>query len=178
MNRNDKIYIAGSLFNEAEGNQRKAEERALRQVLGFKNIYNPINAPCNDKSKLPTAADVFNGDTNEILESDIVVADISNPCDLGVACELGIIWACNAIQELGKCLTKEEILEVFKPKKLITHLSDIRKGTAGEYNGNNIPVGFNQYMIGLVEDCGGIIKDNFEDVVIELAEQLINDDTY
>lgn len=164
----EKIYIAGSLFNEAEINQRKLEEKKLRE-LGFDNIYNPINAPCNDKDKLPTSQDIFYGDTKEILDSDIVIADISNQSDLGVACELGIIWACNAINKLAETMPMEEILKVFKPKTLITHLSDIRKGTANQYKGNNIPVGFNQFMIGLVEDIG-IIKDNFSEVEQELKK--------
>ena len=97
----EKIYIAGSLFNEAEINQRKLEEKKLRE-LGFDDIYNPINAPCNDKDRLPTSQDIFYGDTKEILDSDIVIADISNQSDLGVACELGIIWACNAINKLAE----------------------------------------------------------------------------
>ena len=162
----EKIYIAGSLFNEAEANQRKLEEEKLRG-LGFKNIYNPINAPCNDKAQLPTAKDIFNGDTKELLESDIIIADISNQSDLGVACELGIAWACNVINELSKEMSFEDILKVFKPKQVIAHLSDIRKSTANNYAGNNIPVGFNQYMIGMVEHMG-IIKDNLKEVLGEL----------
>lgn len=171
MNRNEKVYIAGSLFNEAEVNQRKVEERALKDLLGFNNVYNPINAPCNDKSKLPTSKDIFDGDTREILSSDVIVADLSNSTDLGVACELGIIWTCNFINELAKSMTMDEILKILKPKKVVAHLSDIRKGTAGEYDGNKIPVGFNQYMIGLVEDIG-VIKDDFGEALVELSREL------
>lgn len=165
----EKIYIAGSLFNEAEINQRKLEEKKLRE-LGFDDIYNPINAPCNDKNKLPTAQDIFNGDTIEILDSDIILADISNQTDLGVACELGIVWACNAIHKMLETMPVEEVLKIFKPKTVIAHLSDIRKGTANQYSGNNIPVGFNQYMIGLVEDTG-VIKDNFSEALDELNKE-------
>lgn len=165
----EKIYIAGSLFNEAEINQRKLEEKKLRE-LGFDNIYNPINAPCNDKDKLPTAQDIFNGDTLEILDSDIVLADISNQTDLGVACELAIVWTCNALHAMIETMPIEEVLKIFKPKILIAHLSDIRKGTANQYKGNNIPVGFNQYMIGLVEDAG-VIKDSFSEVLEELNKK-------
>lgn len=173
MNREDKIYIAGSLFNEAEVAQRILEEESLKEILGFNNIYNPINAPCNDKAKLPTAKDIFGGDTFEILKSDIVIADLSNATDLGVACEMGIVWTCNFINELAKTMTLKEILEIIKPKEVVAHLSDIRKGTAHSYEGNHIPIGFNQYLIGCIEDMG-MIKDNFGDALVEVSRRLEN----
>lgn len=167
-----RIYIAGSLFNEGEVNQRKLEEGKLREI-GMDNIYNPINAPCNDKAKLPTALDIFEGDTKEVLESDIVVADISNQSDPGVYAELGIIWACNFLHELAKNHDLGTILHTMKPKKVIAHLSDIRKGTANQYQGNHIPVGFNQFVIGMIERMDGTIKDNFQEVLEELKNEKI-----
>lgn len=168
----ERIYIAGSLFNEAEINQRKLEEKKLLK-LGFDNIFNPINAPCNDKAKLPTADDIFLNDTHEILNSDIVIADISNSLDAGVFCELGIIWACNCLNILSKTMTLEDILKILKPKKVIAHLSDIRKGTADKYSKNYIPTGFNQYMVGMIEDTG-VIKDNFDEVINEIKNYYIS----
>lgn len=167
INKEDRIYIAGSLFNEAEVNQRLKEEKELRE-LGFNNIYNPISAPCNDKSKLPTSADIFWGDTVEILDSEIVIADISNQSDLGVACEMGIAWACNQLHQLVRDgFTLEEILQDMKEKKIVAHLSDIRKSTSHLYKGNEIPFGFNQYLYGCLEDMG-VVKDNFKEVLDEL----------
>lgn len=168
--KDKKIYIAGSLFNEAEVAQRKKEENLLREI-GYENIYNPINAPCNDKSKLPTAVDIFWGDTKEILKSDVVVADLSNVTDLGVACEMGIIWTCNYIHRLAQDgYDFEEILDELKEKKLVAHLSDIRKGTAHKYKGNYIPWGTNQFLLGCVEDVG-VVKDNFSEVLEELKNE-------
>jgi Nucleoside 2-deoxyribosyltransferase len=169
MNKQDRIYIAGSLFNEAEINQRKSEERLLRS-LGFENIFNPINAPCNKKDDLPTAEDIFLGDTLQILRSDKVIADISNQIDAGVFCELGIIWMCNYIHHLVNTgLSLKEILKTIPRKEVIAHLSDIRKATAHNYQGNHIPVAFNQFMIGMVEDMG-VIKDNFQEVLDEVEK--------
>lgn len=166
----EKIYLAGSLFNEAEIQQRLKEQKLLEEI-GYTNIFNPINAPCNSKENLPTSKDIFWGDTREILSSNIVVADLSNPSDLGLSCELGIIWNCNYLHYLAKQgLTLEEILNIMKEKSLIAHLSDIRKGTAHMYKGNNIPWGFNQFEIGLVEDTG-VIKDNFTEVLEELNKR-------
>ncbi|WP_300380199.1 nucleoside 2-deoxyribosyltransferase [Clostridium sp.] len=165
--KNEKIYVAGSLFSEAEIDKRLKEEKQLREI-GFNNIFNPINSPQNSKENIPTSADIFWGDTNEVLYSDMVIADISNSTDLGVSCELGIVWACNHLHFLaGEGLTLEEILSEMKKKKLVAHLSDIRKSTAHRYSGNNVPWGVNQYVIGLVEDIG-TIKDSFKEVLEEL----------
>ena len=171
MKTNNKLYIAGSLFNEAEIAQRKKEESLLREI-GIENIYNPINAPCNDKSKLPTCSDIFWGDTNEILSSNIITADITNQADLGVACELGIIWTINFIHTLAKQgFTLEQILEKYPEKQLIAINSDIRKGTANNYTSDEIPIGFNQYMIGLIKDIG-TIKNNFNETIDHLKNTL------
>jgi nucleoside 2-deoxyribosyltransferase len=81
-------YLAGALFNEAEVNQRKLEGKKLREQTTI-NWYNPIEAPINDKATLPTASDIFWGDTREVLKSDYVIADLTNN-DVGTAYELGI----------------------------------------------------------------------------------------
>ena len=59
--RKDKLYIAGSLFSEADINQRLKEGNMLESLTNFK-VFNPILAPCNNKEKLPTANDIFWGD--------------------------------------------------------------------------------------------------------------------
>lgn len=164
----NKLYLAGSLFNKAERNERIREGNLLEQMTNY-SVFNPIAAPCNDKSKLPTASDIFWGDTREVLSSDVIVADISNPADLGVAAELGIAWACNHIHSLaeeGRSL--EDILSIMKSKDIYCHLSDIRKDTAHCYQGHHVPLGTNQYLVGMVESTG-VIRDEFDDILNELA---------
>ena len=169
MENNEKnLYLAGSLFSEAEISQRLKEGKAIRGLNEY-DVYNPIEAPCNDKAKLPTDQDIFLGDTREVLKSDVIVADLSNN-DVGVMAELAISWTINYIHKLaaeGKSL--DEILEENPKKKIIAHLSDIRKGTANKYNGNYIPWGYNQYIIGMIENDGQI-KENFAEVIEELKE--------
>lgn len=164
-----KLYVAGSLFNEAEVNQRVKEGNMLKHLTNYE-VFNPITDGANDKSKLPTANDVFNADTDRLLEADVVVADISNQSDPGVFVELGITYACNLLHRLikeGKSL--EKIQEIMKKKTVLTHLSDIRKSTAHMYDGNEIPWGFNAYVIGCVYETDGKIKDNFQEVLDELV---------
>ena len=164
-----KLYVGGSLFNEAEVNQRLKEGNMIESLTSYE-VYNPIQAPCNDKAKLPTSEDIFWGDTNEILKSDVIIMDMSNQLDLGCATEVGIIWMCNQLHRMAEeGLSLEEILEIIPKKKFIGHLSDIRKATANKYEGNRIPWGTNQYYVGCALDMGEI-KDNFQEVLNELVE--------
>ena len=165
--RKEKLYLAGSLFSEADINQRLKEGNMLESMTAYE-VFNPITAPCNDKEKLPSASDIFWGDTAEVLESKCIVADISNN-DVGVACELGIAWACNYLHYLvdgGYSL--QDILSIMKKKYVYAHLSDIRKNTAHMYRGNYVPWGTNQFLIGCIEDTGEI-KDSFQEVLNELS---------
>lgn len=163
-----KLYIAGSLFSEAEVNQRIKEGNMIEHMTKYK-VYNPITAPCNEKEKnLPTSEDIFYGDTNEILNSDVVIMDMSGQNDLGCATELGITWMCNYLHKLAKeGYTLEQILQAIPEKKFIGHLSDIRKSTSHMYKGNRIPWATNQYFMGCALTIGEV-KDNFQEVLNEL----------
>lgn len=59
----NKVYMAGPLFSEAEVNQRLLECKLIEGIIKDNGIdhevFSPINAPSNDKSKLPTAKEVF-----------------------------------------------------------------------------------------------------------------------
>ena len=86
-----KLYLAGSLFNEAEVAQRKLEGKLLRDSFKEKlEIFNPIEQPFNDnKDSLPSPNLIFLNDTKEVENADIFLADITNN-DPGVMVELGI----------------------------------------------------------------------------------------
>lgn len=166
--KKNKLYLGGSLFSESEVSQRIKEGNMLEHLTNYE-VYNPIEAPCNDKSKLPTSEDIFWGDTKEILESNVVLMDMSNQTDLGVSTEMGIVWMCNYIHELAaQGYTLEQILEEIPKKKFIGHLSDIRKSTSHMYQGNRIPFGYNQYTMGCAFDMGEV-KNNFQEVLDELV---------
>ena len=162
-----KIYLAGGLFNEAQIAQRVKEGNLLESLTDC-TVFNPILAPCNNKDNLPTASNIFWTDTKEVLDADVIVADISEN-DLGVAAELGIVFACNFLHSLveeGKSL--EEILNIMRFKDVFCHLSDIRKSTSNMYEGHHIPWGINQYLVGMIES-NGVIYDNFEEVLDQLV---------
>lgn len=145
----DKIYMAGPLFSEAEVNQRFLEYNLLKEVIDKNNInheiFSPINAPQNDKSKLPTAKDIFLGDETELMKSKVVFANLDGE-DAGVMMELGMI------------LNNDFV-------KIYPYLTDIRVGTAGEYDGHYVPFGYNQFIIGALEYHGHTIYPSFQEAL-------------
>ena len=145
-----KLYLAGSLFNEAEVNQRKLEGKLLRERFPQLEIFNPIDQPFNDdKSTLPTSIDIFEGDTKAVEDCDIFIADLSNN-DTVVACELGVALYTNT-------------------KIIIGINSDIRIPTANKYY---IPtVGMNHYVLGAIEKFGKMVY-SFDEAMNYLEEIL------
>ena len=101
-------YIAGALFNEGEITQRISEGKALREKMPEVEWYNPIEAPVNDKSKLPTAKDIFSLDTDYVLKSDYMLADLSRE-DLGVSMELGIALGIEIARKVIETALKQEV---------------------------------------------------------------------
>lgn len=177
-------YIAGALFNEGEIAQRISEGKRLREKMPNVEWYNPIEAPVNDKSKLPTAEDIYSLDTEYVLKSDYVLADLSRE-DLGVCMELGICLGTTHARKvvedilerklLGKVEEKDiqEILrevekEGIKNRKIVTHNSDIRIEAAEKYQSINIPYGYNQYVIGGLQKNGIEIAKNSEEAINKL----------
>ncbi|WP_311487843.1 nucleoside 2-deoxyribosyltransferase [uncultured Helcococcus sp.] len=148
-----KLYLAGSLFNEAEVAQRKLEGKLLRENFPNLEIFNPIDQPFNEnKSSLPTPEDIFVGDMNAVKECDIFFADVSNPLDGGVFMELGLAVELN--------------------KKIVAIHSDIRLATANKYE---IPtVGMNHYVLGGIYYAGGVVVRNTEEAIKEIAKILEN----
>lgn len=129
-----KIYMAGKLFSEADQIQRQREfdklDKVIKEINVDDDIFTPIHAPVNDKSKLPTARDIFSFDEEKLMEADVIFADLADE-DAGVMMELGMV--------------------VHKDVKVYAYLPDIRIPTAGNYDGIYVPFGYNQFVIGGLE---------------------------
>ena len=147
-----KLYLAGSLFNEAEVMQRKLEGIKLRENFDQHNIeiFNPIDQPFNeDKQTLPTPIDIFNSDTKAVINSDIFIADLTNE-DPGVMMELGIAIMSNT-------------------KIIIGINSDIRLKSANTYD---IPsYSMNHYVLGGLLKHGYLVY-SFDEAILLLKEKL------
>lgn len=143
-----KVYIAGSLFNEAEVAQRKKEGNIMREMFPQLEIFNPIDQPFNEnKQTLPTPIDIYEGDTSAVEECDIFIADVTNE-DAGVMVELGIAIKSNT-------------------KVIIGINSDIRIISANKYD---IPTyGMNHYVLGAILKHGYFVH-SFEEAMQKLKE--------
>lgn len=98
-----KIYLANGLFTEAD--------RAFNLVIynklveaGFE-VYAPqLNSKINDKvNTSATSVEIFDADTNELHNSDIIFAVLDDE-DIGVAAEIGYVAAFNALNENKKVM--------------------------------------------------------------------------
>ena len=146
-----KVYVAGSLFNEAEVAQRKREGELLRAAFPNLEIFNPIDQPFNEnKASLPSPEMIFDGGTEAVLDCDIFIADLTND-DPGVMCELGI------------AIMNE------KTKIIIGINSDIRLRDAHRYE---LPTyGVNHYVLGGVLKHGHFVY-SFAEAIEKLKELL------
>ena len=188
-NTKDLLYIAGRLFSESDKKQRIYEGEKIKQELQkYLTVFNPLtDNPANDKSKLPTAFDVFKNDTTKIINSKYIFTELDGE-DAGVMMELGIAYGINYILNLLQAIindmqqkysthptlenkTKVEhdailniikLLETIPYKEIIAHLTDIRVNTAEEYSKHYIPYGYNQYVIGGIETMGEIYTSTDE----------------
>lgn len=159
----EKYYIGGSLFTEKQIKQRLYEEQALKDLIDDIEIYNPIsNDEINDKTKEPTAKDIFNQDTKEIISSDVILADLDDE-DMGLAMELGIAYMANYMRdEIKAALESEaprdkldELLDRVPEKRVYAVCSDIRQDTNNE-EGIYKSWGQNQYVVGGIQEMGYI----------------------
>ena len=187
-----KGYIAGALFKEADVKQRIYEGEKIKKAVGDKiDFFNPItDNPSNDKSTLPTAESIFKNDTQKIIDSNYIFAELDGE-DAGVMAELGIAWGINFMRETIKQIIKyklsfsdsekdfeilmellKSLLEVVPEKEIIAHLTDIRVETAGKYNGIYVPYGYNQYVIGMIEGMGGIICNSVDNAIKEIEKKV------
>lgn len=145
-----KVYIAGSLFNEAEMKQRKLEGMMMRERFPQLEIFNPIDQPFNEnKQTLPTPIAIYEGDTKAVEECDIFIADVTNE-DAGVMVELGIAIKSNT-------------------KIIIGINSDMRLVSANKYD---VPTyGMNHYVLGAILKHGYFVH-SFDEAMEKLNELL------
>lgn len=145
-----KVYVAGSLFNEAEVAQRKKEGQLLRERFPSLDMFNPIDQPFNEnKASLPTPQEIYEADTKAVEECDVFIADLTNE-DAGVMVVLGIAIKSNT-------------------KIIIGINSDIRLADANRYD---IPTyGMNHYVLGGVLKHGHFVT-SFAQAMDVLEEEL------
>lgn len=138
-----KIYMAGSLFSEAEIVGRKHEYQIIKKAFPNADIFSPVMADFNTSkdTMLPTAIDIYEGDFKEIKSSDYVILDFGDIHDPGVNGEAGLIAGLNHA-------AAKRIIP-------IAIISDIRLGSSNKYQ--IPPYGINHFQLGLVQSEGFVV---------------------
>lgn len=158
-------YIGGSLFTDKQIKQRRSDAKKVAEKLGGE-IYNPIdNDEINDKTGTPTAQDIFRQDTNKIIASDVIFADLDDD-DMGLAMELGIAFMANLMRNsiIGALESDDpttaivDLINSVPPKVIMATSSDIRQDTDNE-QGIFKSWGINQYVVGGILETGEIHRD-------------------
>lgn len=171
-----KIYLANDLFSEATLTYNEMLYNKLIE-MGFE-VYAPQkNTAINDKSKSASSVEIYNGDTEKLEWSDILLAVIDGPViDPGVASEIGWIAGFNESNSYLNTVATMYGDEEPKPKKIILGLyTDTRDGfkTATPAKTNMMLTGSgesqycyaNLYTVGAIKKHGklfGSSKDLFE----------------
>lgn len=170
-----KLYFASPLFTVMEQWFNRDVVKELRNQIGFLpkseqvdiSIYLPQeNEAINDKSAYANSIMIAQADTQELLESDIVLAILDGvTVDAGVASEIGVAYA--------------------KGIPVIGLYSDSRQGTHGNFKkvealdeiAESQFAYINLYTAGLVK-LNGVITGNitdFVDTILEDVKKLIED---
>lgn len=159
-----KAYLAGGMLKKGEQLLRAAERMDI-EMLDAVDLFNPMDAPHNNKQSAPTAEQIFTKDTAAILESEIIVAEVDNN-SVGTICEMGQVWGVNyMLSRLAEVIsTSESAQDVCKKlgnllvevpfKEVHWHTSDIRDTNIMEY-GYTRSHSYNQYLIGMMQDMAG-----------------------
>lgn len=165
-----KIFISGSCYKEGDIQQRVKEENLLKTKDINLNIYNPIK----NKSKISIDTHL-----KELIDTDAILFALDDIC-MASCVETGICYGINFIKEaVEKCLHDGDVnnlidfLESIPTKKIFAHHSDIRIGTAEQYEGNYIPYGIDQLYVGAVEMYGEIhgSAESAIDAIVEYSEK-------
>lgn len=157
-----KIYLASFFFDESGFEFTEKLAQRLEAEFSTIQLYVPHrNTSINDKranDKSITATVIYEVDTKELLESDILIANIDGvEIDSGVATEIGVAVGWNESNKNH---------ESTKPIYIIGLYTDIR-----QYGRGNNRMYKNLYVIGAIKKYG-IIVNSTENLLIALTKYL------
>lgn len=89
-----KIYLAHSISTRGEFEDSKRVAKEVRE-LGYDVYVASENDSINDKSNNPTPKDIYNGDVNQILSSDMFVVNLNGNLQDGTISEIGVVAGLN-----------------------------------------------------------------------------------
>ncbi len=157
-----KIYFASPLFDDASRDWNVKVVNAIRDTFNVEVYLPQENAEINDKSDAETAissVDIFNFDTDELTNSDILIANLDGglEIDSGVACEIGYFAA---------------LCDSDPSKKIVGLISDVRWNAQNGSPAEQHSVYKNLYVVGAVKKHGVLITNDFTDFTAKILNVL------
>ena len=167
-----RIYLANGLFSVADRKLNEEIYKLLKETYKDEiEIYSPqLNTAINDKTKSASSIPIYQGDTQKLIWSNIVLAVLDSQ-DLGVATEIGFVAGWNKSHE-DNPKQQKTIIGIFSDNR------DITKTYSEEKNKDMFNSGIaesqypyiNLYTIGAVKLYGKIFPTIEE--AIEYIDEL------
>lgn len=157
-----KVYLAHSLSDTANKKDSIRVANRIRE-LGYDVTAVAENAAINNKANNPTPIDIYENDVTALLNSDIVVVNLSGNLQDGTVTEIGAVAGFN--EHLSWFNTNQT------PIKIIGYTSNERLAQPQHHKG--IPsASANHLTLGAIETWGEFVGS--EDNMIEKLTQLLN----
>lgn len=162
MKKPIKIYLGAPLFNEMEQDFNHKLASIIRDEFGDQvELYVPQeNEALNDKSGYAGSVDIYQGDTDKLKETDILIAVLDGQTvDVGLATEIGYF---------------ARMAEEDSNKRLFGLYTDIRQGhvtgkkvKALNRIGESVFSYVNLYTIGAIK-ASGFVYNNKKDMIAHI----------
>lgn len=156
INRNSlKVYLAHPIATKGEFEDSKRVANEIRG-LGYEVYAAAENDSINDKSNDPTPIDIYEGDVQQIINSDIFVVNVTGGLQDGTISEIGFVAGIN-----------ERKLSVEEAIPILAYSSNARLLQPQHYKG--IPsASANHLVLGMVDKWGGFAGD--EDAMLGILK--------
>jgi len=153
INRNSlKAYLAHPIATKGEFEDSKRVANEIRK-LGYEVYAAADNDAINDKSNDPTPIDIYEGDVQQIIDSDIFVVNVTGGLQDGTISEIGVVAGIN-----------ERKLSVEKSVPILAYTSNARLLQPQYYRG--VPsASANHLVLGMIDKWGEFARD--EEAMLE-----------
>ena len=165
-----KVYLAGGI---SDTDRKKGQAVTAKKLIdmGY-DVYAPaLNDSINDKSNDPTPIDIYNGDIDRVVESDVFVVRISGGNEDGTLSEIGFISGWNEMIQ-----NYNDDIQTFAPEyyhlkeiKIVAYSTNERMMTPQFWNGI-ASGGFNHLVAGMIDNHGIFIGG--EEEMLKYMEEL------
>lgn len=149
-----KVYLAHAISTSAEFEDSKRVAERIRK-LGYEVYVASENNAINDKSNNPTPIDIYDGDMNQLLNSDILVVNLNGGHQDGTISEIGAVAGWN--ESVIDWRNRIEIVGYTSNKRLLQ--PQFHKGVPSAHA--------NHLVLGMVEKWG-----NFEGSEEDMLKRL------